>query len=188
MTSFYLTLPYHYPAHSYRVSNNIIPALPLLNPSAYAGHISEPKQAAQYGLDAPYAQIKASDNSGHEIQLQISSQAGTSRYLSLDDTGDVYLIDNDLLTFLSYARIDYLAIRADGEAHFMVKRHKIDTLKSLFIGIIQNHAKAAATTAIVTAAVTLLFHTKCFCFFFCFCIQAFDLCCCLAVASVLKTF
>lgn len=109
MTSFFLTLPYRYPAHSYRVSGDILPALPLLNPSAYAGHITEGSDARQYGLDQPYARIKASDNTGSKLQLCIGSQIGSSRYLSIDDTGDVYLIDDDLLSFLDYARSDYLA-------------------------------------------------------------------------------
>lgn len=109
MTSFFLTLPYHYPAHAYRVSEDILPALPFLNPSAYVGHISNDTDAIYYGLDTPFVEIKASDNLGEKIHCRIGNLTGTSRYCTFNNTNDVYLLDNNLLEFLTYARTDYLA-------------------------------------------------------------------------------
>lgn len=109
LTSFFMLQPYRYPAHSYRVSRDIVPGVVQIAPYAYAGHIRLQEDAEKYGLDAPWAHIRATDNLGGRMEVSIGDEIGSSRYITVDDTGDVYLIASERLEFLQYARSDYLA-------------------------------------------------------------------------------
>lgn len=109
LTSFFMLQPYRYPAHSYRVSGDIVPGIVQIKPFAYAGHMNAPEDAADYGLDIPWAYIHATDDLGGEIEVTIGREVGPARYITVDDSGDVYLIESEELDFLQYARSDYLA-------------------------------------------------------------------------------
>ena len=109
LTSFFMLQPYRYPAHSYRVSGDIVPGIVQIKPFVYVGHMNAPEDAADYGLDIPWAYVHATDNLGGEIEAAIGREVGPARYITVDNSGDVYLIESKKLDFLQYARSDYLA-------------------------------------------------------------------------------
>lgn len=103
-----LVQPIQHDAHADRAPE-LIESLASLNVTAYEGHAEAPEQLAQYGLDVPRARITYTDTEGATLVIQVgSAKDAVSSYIAIDDTGDVYLTDTSMLSFLQSATAEYL--------------------------------------------------------------------------------
>lgn len=105
---FRMTQPIEYDVHSDRTTEleNDIAAVAL---TAYAGHIGYDGDAASYGLAEPAAYVEMLDVNGQKVTYTLGDVTEDGlRYLTIDETGNVYTADNSLFAFLDKSNVNYL--------------------------------------------------------------------------------
>lgn len=102
-----LVQPVNYDAHSTR-GGEMLEGACAIDVSGYAGHASSAEELAGYGLVSPRIRIRITSTEGAVLDIRVGDKVGDSSYAAVDESGDVYLIDNGLLGFVSNARVSYL--------------------------------------------------------------------------------
>lgn len=105
-----LIQPFEYDVNSTRASETMISASAIAL-TGYAGHAQDEAALAEFGLDEPFAVIEVADSNEVSVSMRVGSVVpGNSayRYATVDETGDVYTVDVNLLAFLDDCRVSYL--------------------------------------------------------------------------------
>lgn len=89
----------------------VMAAAAKLAPTAYAGHAATEAEQAAFGLTEPFARVVVTDAQEQTIDMTIGELVQGDpgyRYATVDETGDVYTVDVNLLPFLSNCRLSYV--------------------------------------------------------------------------------
>lgn len=106
----WLVQPIEYATNSERVEE-VMTSAAALTLTAYAGYAEDEAALAEYGLAEPYANVAVTDSVGATIAMTIGDTVSGNaayRYATVDDSGDIYTVDVNLLSFLSNCRVSYL--------------------------------------------------------------------------------
>lgn len=88
-----------------------------------------------YGLENPLYSVTVYDTDGSEAVLQIGEQTGSYYYAKIKDDSQVYTISRDLLVYLDYELMDYVAditapdLSADNVSYIRIDNGSILELK-----------------------------------------------------------
>lgn len=107
INSLKIVQPVRYDAHSTRASE-LLESVCAITIKSYAGHAETEEELAQYGLTAPRAHILLKGSEGQQLDVHVGDALDKQYYVTVDDTGDVYLMDSSALDFLGNVRLPYL--------------------------------------------------------------------------------
>ncbi len=92
-------------------STEVMTGAAALKLTGYIAHAQTEEELAEYGLAEPFANVIVTDDDGLTIAMTIGDTVkgdAAYRYAIVDETGDIYTVDVNLLSFLNNCRVSYL--------------------------------------------------------------------------------